>query len=502
MSGPMPLTPKKAFSPIVPHAEPGRHGGASRIIEQVRPLRGLELAASWTGDGCVIGAEVNGPMSAAVLQQAGLRMQRRYPSLRVRCASLSAPAVGHHLEFCEPDLERFQVEEIRPEFGLDQGNPLFLDSVIGDQLNRRFETDSGFMFRVAWVPNRNEGGHVVACASEVVTDSFSLIRLYRGLLQECARIVQGPAPQRYDATSLDAELIPPSLLDVTQQSTRAWFLASVGRMSRRLANAVAQAKMASSEAQRAEPLVHRDTCRCLDGDPENYRRLVDAAKERGIELRYLIGAAAQFSLTRDLYETRGSLRFSGTPITMDFDLRSELDGKIAREQLGMLEGSAKISVRAPENTTLWELAAVLQRRGRALIARGLPVATHVEWERLVSRHGMEKATALATAAIGQERSLLHIGVVPEHAIPTRYGPLTLRRTVVARKHSLRSAVFALWICHQDDRLQYCVTSSDTPENQRCGNTLLNRVRTLVENCYRLPAANLKLRDYASSSDMP
>jgi hypothetical protein len=491
--------PTETVSPVLSESSVFSEDGRT-IVEGSRLLRGNEVAYASTGDGCVFGGEVQGPLSTTILQQAGLRLQRRFPSLRSRSTVTSNSFVGAQLELCGPDLSRFQVEEIRPMLGARNDKLLGLESIVEEQLNRKFATEQGFSFHVAWVPYRSDGGHVVVSVAEMVTDTHSIVRIYNELLRECARILQAPALKRYDASALDAEGPPPCLLDLTTSRKQKKTREVVSKISRLLSFVCREKAPPSIQAIPQDCEFEQYVCRCIDGDVDKYRLVNELARERKIDIRFLVGAAVKYALSRIIYRSQLKLP-NEVPITMDFDIRSSVNCGNVEYSLGMLEGSIPITVKLREFDTLWALAARLQERGDTALSRGMLATTHRQWESKVPGTQLGRIDWLGGMSTGRANALLHIGRISE-PITSRIGPLTLRRTIVAKRNSLRSSALALWITNTDDSLTYCYTSPESTESETIGNIVLLYVRELLENSFLESFQRLTLVDYAVREKVP
>jgi hypothetical protein len=470
------------------------------IVEGSRVLRGNEVAYARTGDGCVIGGEVHGPLSTAILQQAGLRLQRRFPSLRARATVTSESFVEARLEVCGPDLSRFQVEEIRPTPGYCNEKLLGLEFIVEEQLNRKFETGLGYSFRVAWVPYRSDGGHVVVSVAEMVTDTYSIARIYDELLRECARILQAPALKRYDASALDAEGPPPCLLDLTTSRRQQKTLAVASKISKLLSLVRRDKVPTGIQVTPQDRVFERYVCRCIDGNLDKYRLVIELAQTRKIQLRFLVGAAVNYALTRVIYRDQLKLP-NEVPITMDFDIRGAVNNGNAEYSLGMLEGSIPVIVKLREFDTLWSLAARLQERADTMLSRGNLATMHRQWESNATGIRLGRVDWFGNLSTSHSNALLHIGRIGE-PISSRIGPLSLRRTIVAKRNSLRASALALWITNMGDSLNYCFTSPYSTESETIGNMVLHYVRELFENSFLESFQRLTLVDYAVHEEIP
>jgi hypothetical protein len=414
-----------------------------------------------------------GPISVGVLRQAGLRLQRRFPSLRARWESGGEDRFPTGLQFCPPDPQGFRVEEIRAHGTAGGGEAAFLDTLVEEQLNRVFDVGTESLCRVLWVPNRTEGGFVLLRISEAVTDTFSLVRLYRGLLDECARVLRGPT--RYDPTHLDTEPIPSSVLDFAPFRAQAWLSAGARRLSQLLVPRGAIAMLQGATADPTMTLNAATRCLGLDGDPEGHAALLRRLHGSNLELRDLVAASAQ----RAYFDEFGLGSGAASVLSLEFELRRELKGRTEPSLIGLLSGIALLSEPVKDGSTLRDHAKALQHRAVRSLRRGTPWSPHFELEQLVAAHGPPIARELAEVALRSVPAALHVGAIVD-ALPLRFGPLVLGRVRMARRASLRSAPFALWVCRKEDRLHYCLTCRDEPELVERGRSMLGQIRYWTE----------------------
>jgi hypothetical protein len=324
------------------------------------------------------------------------------------------------------------------------------------------------------VPSRTEGGHVLLRISEAVADAHSLVYLYRGLLMECARILQGPT--RYDPATLDMEDDPLSVLDWAPFRAQAWLSAGARRLSQLLVpRATPAATQGVTELANVWPPVPT-RCLGLEGDPSHYAALMCCLREANLELASLLGAAAG----RAILVASGAGNDAPPRLALEFELRRDLRGRATSSLLGLFTGVATLAEPVRCGSSLLEQASALQDWSRRRIRRGTPWSPHFELEQLVASHGPAIAKELMEEASRTMPAALYIGSVADETLPSRIGPLSIGHVRMARRASLRSAPFALWVCAGEDRLHYCLTCRDEPDAVEGGRALVEQIRYWTE----------------------
>lgn len=462
-------------------------------VESIRLLRGRELEAVVGGDVLTIAAEMHGPVSAAVLQQAGLRLQRRYPGLRARCANHPKGSASLVLEFCEADREQLQYKEVWSDAGLPANDAPVWHRVIEQQVNQPFDVSAGFMFRICWVPNKHEGGHILVSASPIVTDETSLRNLVQALFHESARLGQSPVFPRYDSSALNTQAAPPALLDIAPLSAQERIVAKLARLT---ASANSTDGPGTSCAKRQHDEAAETKCYFAVGSVENCHQVLATAARRGVALRYIVGAAAQFVLADRFTQKSKCFPWStNSALMMEFDLRETLGGRIALEQLGMIQGAIEVTSSLTEGTTLWQLAGTLQRCARSQLQRGATRSSHVRYERADTWPQMRRRGRTGPVDLERGGPLIRIGCVADFGLSNRYGPLSITRLFVARSHNSQSTPFEIWINILDERLHYSAASLARYSSSVLGGDFLAQTAELVENSHQSCVSELPLRKY-------
>ena len=478
---------------------PSGYDAAAPVIECVRALRGLELPAARTGSSFVIAGEIRGPVSAATLQQAGTRIQRRYPGLRVRCVTESVRSTKLQLQFCAPNRQHVRVEEFRSEADLPHLNAPLWHRVVQHFAHQRFEPWLGFMFRIGWVPCRNEGGHVVVSVAQVVIDEPSLLQIFRDLLDECGKLVQFPALQRYDANALDTRPFPQALLDLSRPGIRGYLSRTVSRVFGR--ESPTHCSRFAPHVQRAIGGQENTTSQSqfAVGASENCRLVLQMSNQKQVALCYVVGAAVEFALASRLSaikKRRATRRaFRKLPVVMGVDLRPILTGRDYRDQQGMLQGSLHLPLTRTENLTFWDLSEFLQAAGNNQVRHGAAISEHLHYEE--ARREVISVASQVDECI--EVPPIRIGCAAADPLPSRYGPLQLNRVYLTRSCEDWTGPNEVWLTVLEQRFHYSARFLETPSRRLMGVDFLKRVSELLENCHSSGFARTSLAEYSSSA---
>jgi len=482
---------------------------ARPIAQHARPLRGTELPAAWSGSSYVVAAEVQGQLSAAVLQQAGLRLQRRYPGLRARCVLPTVRQSIPVIEFCAPDRQRFHFQEIRADRGgardpdhidtLERSDVPLWHQTVERNVSAPFDARRGFMFRVFWMPQREHGGYVVLCASEAIADEPSLLHLLEVLLHECGRIAQVPAFQRIDSDWLDSENVPPALLDVLPLGIGEFIAARFRQVMRVLVRFPAPRVPQFGDCPEAASPRYVTRCRFVSGSLSDCRQVLALLHTQDMELRYVLAAAAQFAWARESSEVTGTPPWSRPEpsLALDVDMRHMLRGQLGLDPLGMFQGTVIVSAPMFERLALWDLARTLQQHGRRQLNRGAASRVHTYCDRSF-RFCAEVNPLEPTWMLRKQHPTLHVGCTSTRALAHQYGPLSLVRTCIARSRLVGAAPYAIWMHVLGERFQYSLSSAESEFARERGSAFLARVVELVENIHLSDVRTLSIRMYATA----
>lgn len=469
------------------------------LVQHARPLEGLELTMAQLGVTDLIVGHLRGALSPQVLHQAAYRVQCRHPGLRARIRLAMGHTARPTFEFCEPDIERLFVEEVRSGDGLPRpGAPLW-ERVTERELNLRFDVARGYMFRVIWVPDQAEGGHLLIAAQHALVDGISLMRLLHEVASEAANLVD--APGAHDAKAVEA--LPPTPSVLTQLPVRMYERIGVALLRRALIRAQRTYHTYSPfpiEAQLPAGGAVLTNARFAAGETSAFQQVRAACKREGVTIGGAFAAAAQFASlrlirerTREFASTRGRVSF---PMTMDFSMRRAiLNVSRTAERIGLYTGACDVGVSVPPTVTFWELARRLKARSERQFERRAPLLFHQVLDALwnVDQTMADfKIDYVESGGIAESVNVSNVGTYP---FPTRVGSLTLDEVFGANSAMRGGPMFIVWLRSVNDRFFYTATNALPAATRETGDRLFLHLVQLMEGCHRPDITGLTLHDY-------
>ncbi|WP_394825464.1 condensation domain-containing protein [Pendulispora albinea] len=489
-------------------SEPAREDLVSEIrpviVESRRAVRGLELTMAQLGVSDLIVGKVRGDLPITVLHRAAFRMQRRHPGLRARMVRPKGAGSRPVFEFCEPNVRRVVIEEVRSGEDLaPDGAPLW-QRVVEREANRKFDIARGYMFRVVWVPNEDDGGHVIVVAHHALVDGLSLMRLLNDLLREAQKLIADPSQHWHDSSVLDPLPHTPAVLTELPARLHEQILTSLVRRSLiRSQRLYATYSPFPIEGALPPGQSIRTHCHFHTGRGEAFRKVREACKRNGVTVGGAFAAATQFASLRLIHARTGALPSSGGslkfPMTMDFSLRGQLeDFARTAPQMGLLIGASDIGVRVRDDITFWELARSLKRRAVQQSHRRSPLLFHQVLDGLSDLEAALAKEGVDYVASGGIAESVNVSSVGEYPYPERLGSLVLEEVFGLNTAMKGGPMFIVWLRSIGGRFCYNATSAHPAARRTTGDALFASLVELMETCHQPAVERLRLRDYASA----
>jgi hypothetical protein len=487
-----------------------------------RPLRGFEvvmvqLGASMGPD--LIVGEIDGPLSPELLRQAAYRVQQRHPSLRAsvtwtegrsrRPAFVYHPADPHRVDVSVVTSRTLVTDESVPN------RPVW-QAAVEEETRRRFDPESGYFFRVIWIPSSAEAahGHVICSAHHALVDGISLLRVLHDLIVACADLLGKSSSRKIESwQEVAGRLQPVAELSPTRSvleflrfglrdrflllfSKRQWVLQQ-RRFMKSCPMPIRGALQASQEI--------RSLCAFRVGSAPAWAELRRHCKSERVTVGAAFAAAVQFAVLRFVRRqtgrvptTRGRIRL---PMSMDFNMRTRLDhGGPDDGAIGLFTGVAGIDVPVSPDITFWQLAAALreeavrQERSRMpALFQGLTDSVF-EYEEWLAQNGLDYR---ALGGVGDAVNISNVGPYPH---PNPVGVIRLSN-VFGLNGACHSGPYVMfWLRHVDDHLCYNAVGASPACERADVEEMLSDVFDLLDGCGRDARSSLALADYIGAGD--
>ena len=493
-----------------------------------RPLRGLEVVLAQLGDtmgpDLIIGS-VRGPMTLDVLRQACFRVQQRHPTLR---AAIRWPdgdrALRPVLHAFEPSIDRLDVCVVEQEDPRADGSDApdwrtthaaFWQWVAQEQSRHRFDLESGFLFRVVWVPDGEDGGHLIVCGHHAIVDGTSLMRLLDQILRDAGELQQAVDTGAASGTVAAGQLPPVQPLPMSQALL--WHL-KFGPLEKLLTwiglrQAISEQRhftrkpwLPLARHAQGDVATQSITTQCVftQGEKRNWAQLHQQCKAQGVTVGGAFSAAVQFAVCRHLRNSGVALPMAGgkiaVPLSMDYNMRDRIDhGRIDAEAIGLGTSIASVGVKVAADTAFWDLARRIMRNARLQVRLRIPklfqgvTDTLFDYANFVRRHGIDHGLS---GGAGDGVNISNVGRYP---FPIEAGPFALRHVFGFNGACRSGPMFIFWLRQVDDHLCYnaiaCSPAADRPMLEAIFADIVDLMEHLAPS---ESARQLLLGDYADA----
>jgi hypothetical protein len=467
-----------------------------------RPVRGLELVMAELQVPDLIIGELSGSLDFGALRRAAARVQARHPGLRALVErGAGRPSFRHH----RPDATRIDVHEIAcdADVGGDPSRPRW-ERAAEREANHRFDLTHHFGFRVVWVPSEG-GGHLIVNAPHALVDGISLMRLLHEVLSEAVRVAAG------EPLAAVSPLGPtPAVLDSVRLGA---FDSAIGYLAKKVT--IHQQKAYAKKS--AIPIEARlrggewpTACSSFRaGSKEAYTLTRARCRERGVTVGGLYTAAVEFAAVRHLARQAGALPTRWTfatmgqairlPISMDFSLRRFIAGASkTQEAIGLFTGVAEVTVSAPTEITLWDLARLLMSQSRRQIERRVPLLFHEVLDGILDLRAELRRHGITYEESGGAGDAFNVSNVGDYPFATRHGAVSLRHVFGLNGALLGGPAMICWLRTIDGHFCYNAMTATPACDRKLGERIFADVVDIMERAGQGAFDDLAIEAYAEA----
>ena len=464
---------------------------------RTRDLQGFEIVLAQLGVTDLIVGEVSGDIDIDALRRAAFWCSCRHPGLRSAITWPNGRRQRPRFEFFPPALDKVVVREFKAKDDPRGGRP-FWQHITEVEAAHVFNVEAGYMFRVTWVPYGKGGGHVIVSAQHAVVDGVSLMRLLHELLDACASI---QTRTHGDRQSISPSFLPPSpaVLSSVRRRMMDRFQTTFARMYilRQQRKFQRDSPFPITAPWSGRPRTH---CWFGTGNTENWQRVREECRARGVTVGGAFAAAVQFASVQFIHEQTGrigakygALRF---PMSMDYSLRRLIPGAaFTQSDIGLFTGVADIGIRVRQNIGLWTLAKKLTRSSQKQLELGTPllfqraVDGFLDIDRVTARHRIDYA---ATAGVASGVNLSNVGQFP---YTSEYLPFRLERVYGCNGAMRGGPLLTFWLRSINDHFCYNAVSATPAIAADDADRLFARASNLMESCGVSGSSELRLAEY-------
>jgi hypothetical protein len=460
-----------------------------------RSLRGLELILAELGVPDLVIGHIHGRLTLDAVRGAAERAQARHPGLR---ALVNRQAERPRFVYHEPTPDLVEVLEVRSDDGLPgSAQRARWERVAERESMHSFGLSTRFAFRVVWVPHEG-GGHLIVNASHALVDGISLLRLLSEISGDAAALMAGRAlPEVISLAPTRAVLdsIAPRRFD-----------SILGRVGK----AVTLSQQKNYAKRSVLPIRGRlekggkveTNCSFHVGSEHALLAVREKCRALGPTVGGLYTAAVELATLRFVVEEGGRLPLSlgkiHLPITMDFSLRTSIEGASkTQEEVGLFTGVANVDVRIGRRATIWELARALTAQSQRQIRRRMPLLFHHALDTITSLGGELTARDITYEESGGVADGINISNVGPYPYPTALGQLELRDVFGLNGALLGGPTMIFWLRTINEHFCYNATAASPALDRESGERLFGYVVDIMETVGSSRFDRLSIEAYAT-----